>query len=125
MSRKCPRCQDPLSVHGVCGSCGFGLKATASTPSFDREYLRCEWVSLDDRCRYAGAITTDTKGGGPWFCVGHFGCDNPALGARIVEESKSVRVDDWSAATVVGSARASFIAKLEPRAKREVVEAGE
>jgi hypothetical protein len=123
MSRKCPRCQDPLSVHGVCGSCGFGLKASAPTTNRDPEYLRCEWVALADRCRYVGTITADTRGGGPWFCVGHFGCTDPAHGERIVDESQTKRGDDWSAGTIVGNARARFVAKLEAQAEREAIQA--
>lgn len=39
MSRKCPRCADPLSQWGVCGSCGFGKKASLepSAPDSERE----------------------------------------------------------------------------------------
>lgn len=39
MSRSCPRCADPLSQYGVCGSCGFGRRAGVgpSVPDMERE----------------------------------------------------------------------------------------
>lgn len=36
MSRHCPKCGDPLSAHGECGSCGFGRSRTNSPASEDR-----------------------------------------------------------------------------------------
>lgn len=52
-------------------------------------YIRCEWVSDYERCRYPGTLSPNTRGGGPWFCRGHFGCDDPVLGAQIVSQSNN------------------------------------
>jgi hypothetical protein len=49
--RLCPACSDPLSVTGVCGSCGFGLKAgrkrAATSPDGDR------WAIMASEARRA------------------------------------------------------------------------
>lgn len=122
--RECPECSRPLAFNAKACKCGWRLAPMReSHQSSDREHLRCEWVSSGVRCRYVGSITADARGGGPWFCVGHFGCDDPAHGARIVDESQAERGDDWSAGSLVGKARARFIAKLEAQAEREAIQA--
>lgn len=37
MSLPCPDCGDPLSIHGVCGSCGYGVKAKKKSANYDPE----------------------------------------------------------------------------------------
>jgi hypothetical protein len=65
--------------------CGWAMKAS---PAFaDANFGCCEWIG-DGRCHYAGSVSTSTNGKGPWYCTAHSGCDDPALGAQIVEESK-------------------------------------
>jgi hypothetical protein len=62
-------------------------KPSSEHESFPRAG-NCEWNG-GGNCSYPGAISTSTKGGGPWFCRFHFLLDDPIEGARIAEESKS------------------------------------
>lgn len=44
-----------------------------------------------ERCHYPGTISSDTRGGGPWYCRHHaFGVDQ-SEGGRIVAESRTWR----------------------------------
>jgi len=49
--------------------------------------VQCEWRDGSTRCRYPGALTTNTGTGGPWYCSAHFGCRDPIMGADIVAAS--------------------------------------
>lgn len=40
MAISCPTCGDPLSVHGVCGSCGNGLKKGGKRQEYDPDAAR-------------------------------------------------------------------------------------
>lgn len=37
MSQPCPDCGDPLSIHGVCGSCGYGASAKKKSANYNNE----------------------------------------------------------------------------------------
>ena len=60
--RDCPKCGDPLSVHGTCGSCGYGAPrkrpelhlAAAHKPadlSGQRRWTREEWLANQRACQ--------------------------------------------------------------------------
>lgn len=70
MARHCPDCGDPLTQHGVCGSCGYGKKS-GKDKAFDPDWWRCSNTDRGFRCAAAGSIMHGTHGGGPWYCVTH------------------------------------------------------
>lgn len=51
-------------------------------------YIRCSWFAGGERCRFPGTMSTNVKGGGPWFCSAHHRCSDPIAGADVVEASR-------------------------------------
>ncbi len=54
----CPDCGDPLSVHGVCGSCGYGLKGKRKTAKQDPEAARRAELAVMAKQRYLDSAPT-------------------------------------------------------------------
>jgi hypothetical protein len=97
MSGFCPTCNDPLSASGVCGSCGYGRKFVPSRP-IDGNRNRCAWVSDGDRCCYIGTISYSSPTPAHYpelFCIGHYGCEDMQVGARVISESKAAMPADF------------------------------
>ncbi len=86
MSRNCPRCSDPLSQWGVCGSCGFGKKAGLGPVVPDMERERNDELVNMARQRYLDSTPklTDQQ----WynvckfwpFVAAHVNRDRPEIG---------------------------------------------
>lgn len=125
---QCPECNGFLKPNARKCSCGWALKPlgkTGSTP-FDPDHFRCEWRSGSERCHYAGTSSADTHGSGPWYCSGHFRCDEPIVGHAIVEESRQVHAADYTAESMLKAARSSYLKRpIPPRQPWHAVALGD
>lgn len=95
-TRDCPQCGATTSATSkACAECGHefvtamvprgATHSARANPDLD---VRCEWIGeANHRCRYPGAWSYGTTGVGPWYCSAHSRCNDPVLGAAIVEES--------------------------------------
>ncbi len=73
MSRNCPRCSDPLSQWGVCGSCGFGRKASAAPAGSTAEGERNDALVSEARRRCQDdALTSADLTDQQWYNVCKF-----------------------------------------------------
>ncbi len=93
--RVCPDCKEPLQAPFIaCSVCPWmetGVKRDAQPSRY-----RCAYEFDGRRCRYRGSISVNTLGGGPWYCIGHFG-DSGRAGIATLEESEKISADvDYS-----------------------------
>lgn len=114
--RHCPECGESLGQDARKCACGWAPKAVgkAYAEPADLNRFRCEWEANGERCHNPGTSTTNTLGGGPWFCSPHFGCSSGALGQAIVEESRDVFFPDYTAKTMYESSLAAYLARPMP-----------
>lgn len=56
---RCPECGDPLSVHGVCGSCGYGLKRRRGSNKDNAE--AAHWGELAAKAKELYQATAPTS----------------------------------------------------------------
>lgn len=109
-TRDCPDCGSPLGRKAIKCRCGWAAPRSATTITASEDPLRlcCEWISNGERCRYMGAHSDGTLGGGPWYCRLHRNCHDQAVGAQIVSNSLAdVPHVDYSYA----ARRAAFLAR--------------
>lgn len=119
--RRCPECEIPLKGNAKTCRCGWrdpsaAAPTRAATTNGRQQQAtdqRCAWLSNGHQCRYFGALSLSTHGGGPYYCRGHFACEDQEVGARVVLESAEVMGDlsDWSAQTLVERTRREFLAR--------------
>jgi hypothetical protein len=55
----CPTCGDPLSVHGVCGNCGYGLKSAGKAKGHNPE--SAHWGELAARAKEGYLVGVPTS----------------------------------------------------------------
>lgn len=111
----CPECNNALYPGATVCGCGWGQKTTklrlhavSGDPSPVLGYIQCDWVAGNNvRCRYPGTLSRSTQGTGPWYCRGHYGCDDPVAGADIVEASADYRHMSRSEASAIALEQAS------------------
>lgn len=113
--RDCPECGDPLALDPVrCLACGYRPGKKTGSAADNPDAMRCDWVA-GERCHYAGVLSPNTTGGGPWYCTGHFGCDDAAHGQRIVDESRrNVKTHRLTGIAMQDVARKAFLARPLP-----------
>ena len=114
--RDCPKCGDPVTTEGVCTGCGWRPKGakTVAAP-VDLDAMRCAWLAGAERCHYAGTMSPNTSGGGPWYCPGHFACDDAAHGQRIVDESRRLMYGkSLTGSSVKEAAKRTFLVRPIP-----------
>lgn len=66
LMRNCPECKNVF--RGDECSCGWGRQEKKSNVSDGY----CEYVFNGRRCPLPGSMCHSTRGGGPWYCSGHF-----------------------------------------------------
>lgn len=70
MARHCPQCASTLKPDGSC-ECGYGAKPKSQ--GHDPDWWRCtDTDQAGARCSKPGSLSMSTRGGGPYFCSGHF-----------------------------------------------------
>lgn len=109
----CPKCGDPVK-EGRCNACGWTREKRSANDAAPHDPMHgcCEYVSYGDRCHYAGTISRDNHGKGPWHCREHHAAvDDPEIdGDAIVKRSwRDVPVPDYS----IEARRAAFKQRRE------------
>jgi hypothetical protein len=114
MARDCPDCGEPLAINPVrCTACGY--RPGGKQAPIDIDAMRCSWLAGTERCHYAGTMSPNTTGGGPWYCPGHYACDDGAHGQRIVDESRRAMYGkNLTGDSVKAAAKRTFLARPIP-----------
>ena len=112
MARDCPDCGEPLAINPIrCTACGY----RPNRDVVDLDAMRCAWLAGPERCHYAGTMSPNTAGGGPWYCPGHYACDDGAHGQRIVDESRRLMYGkSLTGNSVKEAAKRTFLARPIP-----------
>jgi len=81
--------------------------------------LQCAYRDGDNRgCRFPGSCSTNTLGGGPWFCFDHFREQNNAFADEVVSISREVGPLSYDAVEVrkvfIANHAARFPVQREP-----------
>ncbi|MGH7751152.1 MAG: hypothetical protein ACREQ5_41265 [Candidatus Dormibacteria bacterium] len=85
---ECPQCGNELRTSKTsCSACGWAKGGERSQTASEWNRFRCHWQASGERCRYAGTVSNDIRGGGPWYCWEHHVCDDMPAGAAIVSRS--------------------------------------
>lgn len=81
---KCPECREPMKDLQTMCDCGW-----TKTPRGmqDPNHMRCAYMSGGQRCIAGGAVSDNTRGGGPWYCGQHYRVlGDPVKGHKIFED---------------------------------------
>lgn len=109
---QCPDCSGFLKPNARKCACGWSatpLRKLAPVAGLDQH--RCEWLSNGERCHWPGSCSTDTHGGGPWYCTAHNDCDDMEKGLRIVVESRACTLTNYSSESICAAAKAAYLAR--------------
>lgn len=117
MAFDCPDCGEVLKATAKSCPCGWKLRELKRSPVVvSSDHGRCQWENGGRRCRYIGAHSPSTYGGGPWFCIGHLRCQDAIDGLRIVDESEANMPPgmDYTTENLVRLARENFLRRPLP-----------
>jgi hypothetical protein len=91
----CPSCGQTLEGnHLSCAACGWTMRnwrKELAAQQGDPDHGCCAWRAGELRCRYPATLGQSTTDGTLGYCRWHFGCTDPVVAARIVEESQAYR----------------------------------
>lgn len=82
----CPQCKAEHKVSTPKCGCGYQWQTKGQAPD-DPYHRLCAYHANGQRCHYVGTFSSNTLGGGPFYCRGHDGEVSPEVGAQIVEQS--------------------------------------
>lgn len=84
---ECPKCGSGLLRNAKSCACGWGKPPRQSAPQENNR--DCAYQENHLRCRYPGAISSGTTGGGPWFCRIHARDRGSMIASQVLRASQT------------------------------------
>lgn len=85
-NKYCSDCGSVLTPGANACECGFKVPGKKKGPAHNAQDGRCRWTNGNQRCPATGTMSTNTNGGGPYYCRWHFRPMSAADGNRVMDE---------------------------------------
>ena len=85
-TKNCPGCGNSILRNASICECGWGKPKGGSVATDNHD---CAYQENQLRCRFPGAISNGTTGGGPWFCQVHTRDRGSMIASQVLRASQS------------------------------------